>query len=467
MAATAQVFAQFNDTIEQSRAVKIFRATPRWPSASSTFAFTTKYLKPVALTAILPMFIAVVIVLGLVIHVIVRFTCRCQKTNARLRRLQTSRQATFALVPLSTALLLFIFVFTSLGLLGNATLNHSSLDSLDVFSGLVNDLSRAGFAVVNTSILLRSRLEAFNATSADVGTPILAEIVEVDLVRPTLRASQIFMLERYPNVIPLREALSSVVNNLDEVFSTVRRIVGLVYSVLFAIMLILVSAPPLLRIATAHSSSRICSVVAYLLYLFVPSIVSWVLVGVLSAVGATVADVCTSLDVYRKVLRGTVAAPKDNAFVNSGFVCPNGLTGESLKSQIDNTAKSILQSNLARSTVELLLSTPAEQIAETASWTSDQLPKYLDCDAQIRFSGQLEFVTCGKNGNSAIDGIWNLWVAFIGLAVCLSIAMFASLMGLQVMRVLDVWPSAYVRGFGNGNGPTVLTPHNQAGQGSA
>lgn len=439
MTASEQVFADYNGAVTQSRSVDFFQSTPRWPSATTTFAFNTDYLTPVALTALLPFFFAIVAVIVLLINLIIRFTCLFERRDARLKRLQGSRRGSLMLAPLSILLLLLIFVFTSLGLLGNASLNHSSLDALDVFSGLVNDLSRTGFAVVNTTIILRSRLAAFNASDADVSAPLLGDIVG-DLIRPTLKATQGFMLERYPNAVPLREVLTSIVNNIEDVFKIVRGIVGLVYSVVFTIIIILVSAPPLLRIATARSTPKVASVIAYLLFLFVPAILAWVLVGVMSAIGATVADICASLDVYRQVLRGTGSSPGDNAFVQSGFVCPDGLTAESLREQIDDTASSILQSELARSTVELLLSTPANQIAEVTTWTSSQLPRYLNCSAQIHFSGQLEYVTCSKNGNSAIDGIYTLWISFIGLAVCLTVAMFVSLLGVQVMRALDVWP---------------------------
>lgn len=445
MAANAQALMNYSEEIHQSNAVEFFRQAPRWPTAPAEFDFTLDYLTPVALTALIPIFFAVALALALVIHLTIRFTCRHSQTVARLERHHNSRRATLILIPLSAGLLMFTFVFTSLGLLGNATLNQSAKDALDVFEALVHDISRTGFAVVDTAIHLKTKLEAFSPEESLVNSttdspPALSETVG-DMVTPAFLAMKTFVLDRYPDVSKLRHALIELRTKILSVFKTIRRLVGMVYSVLLAVILILVSALPLLRIATARSVPRICSLFAYLLYLFVPSLLAWALVGILSAVGATVSDVCASLTVYRDTLRGIISVPtaSKNAFVASGFTCPEGTSGVELKRQIRDTAGSILQSELARTTVERLLSTPATDIAETANWTSDQLPRYLNCSAQVAFSGQLEFVVCGKEGRSAIDGIWNLWVAFIGLAICLSGALFASLMGLHVMRSFDVW----------------------------
>ena len=118
-----------------------------------------------------------------------------------------------------------------------------------------------------------------------------------------------------------------------------------------------------------------------------------------------------------------------NAFIDSGFICPStdDLTAESLQNQINNTAISIQQSKLAMSTVEILLNTNSNSIVEVATWTSNKLPNYLNSCAQIQFSGHLEFIACSSKANSAIDGICNLWVSFMVLASCLTIAISLSL----------------------------------------
>lgn len=454
MTAHAQAFANYSAAINHSESVQFFRATPRWPSAPSEFDFSLDYLTPVALTALIPIFFAVVLVIALIVHIAIRFTCRHRHTNDRLRRLHQSKKATLILIPMSAALLMFIFVFTSLGLLGNAMLNQSANDALNVFEALVNDLSRSGFAVVDTAIYLNEQLKAFKPNASNTNSSILSATVG-DMVTPTYIATKSFVLERYPDVSELRNALNSLREKIIYVFTVVRRIVGIVYSVMLAVILLLVSAPPLLRIATARGIPRICSLFAYLLYLMVPTLLAWALVGIMSAVGATVSDVCASLSSYRDTLRGVGAANsnrnRNNAFVASGFTCPEGISAASLQQQIEDTATSILQSDLARTTVERILSVPAEQIAEAATWTSQQVPRYLNCSAQIEFSGQLEFLVCGKDGRSSIDGVWNLWVAFIGLALCLSGAMFASLMGMHVMRAFDVWSDGVVE-IGGGGG---------------
>lgn len=451
MSANIQAFINYSQVITQSSSVSFFTNTPRWPTASTMFDFSSTYLLPVALTSLLPLIFAAVLLLALIIHLIIRFTLRNNQTNKRIQtlRMSSSKKTVHTLVPLSGILLLFIFVSTSFGLLGNATLNHSSNDTLDIFQALVNDLSRTGFTVVNTSILLRDRLSIFNATATTQSDEpaVLVDVVG-DLSVNALETSKVFMLDRYPDVKPLRKALNVLLDSVRKVFETVEDVIFIVYSVIFVIMLIIISAPPLLRIATMVNIPKIIAIFSYLLYLLVPSLLSWLLVGLLTSIGATISDICTSLHDYRSFLTSpssiTSSVQSSNAFIKSGFVCPNGLSGDSLKEQIDNTADSILQSDLARSTITLLLSVEAQLIADLARWTANELPPYLNCAAQIRLSGQLEFVACGKEGSSAIDGIWNLWLAFITLATCLSIAVFASLMGIPVMRALDIWPSAAI-----------------------
>ena len=112
------------------------------------------------------------------------------------------------------------------------------------------------------------------------------------------------------------------------------------------------------------------------------------------------------------------SSAKTNAFVSSGFVCPDGLPGDSLEEQVNSAAASIMQSDLAKSTVRVLLNTSVSDIVNVTKWTANQLPQYLNCTAQIRFAGQLEFVACSRNGLSSINGIYHLWVAFVGLSIC-------------------------------------------------
>lgn len=436
---SSQVFVNYSATINQSSIVDFFRSTPRWPSASKDFDFSFDYLTPVALTALIPVIFASCLILLLLIHLVVRFTCRKDKVDDRLHRHYKSRKATYFLVPISCVLLTSIFILTSVGLIGNISLHNSAYDGIDVFSALLYDISRAGFAVVDTAIYINQRLVAFDPSDTN-GTEVLSETVG-DLASNALNASKVFMLDRYPDVVPLRENLAILTNNILDVFDTLRRAVDIAYAVLLVIIFMLVTAPPLLRIATASAVPRFCSVVSYSLFLFVPALLAWALVGVMSSAGAVVADVCVSLHDYRDTLRGVASAGNSNAFIASGFTCPSGLSAEELRTQIDDTTSSILQSDLARSTVERLLATPARAVAEAADWTADQLPPYLDCSKQVQFAGQLEFIACGDHRHSTMVAIYALFVAFIGLALALSLSLFASLMGLRVMRALDVWPA--------------------------
>lgn len=440
MSADAQVIANYSADIPLSSAVNFFRSTPRWPSATDVFDLSFDYAVPVALTALIPIIFAFILTIAFIIHLVIRFTIRYTSTNSRLTRLSNSKRASYFLIPFSAALLVLICIFTSLGLVGNATLNHSSNDVMDVLNGLVNDISRSGFAVVDTAVLLSNRLKKFDPDNGPLPTA-LSETVG-DLLIPTLVATHTYIVERYPVVGPLRSALSTFRQNIIDVLDIIRRALDIVYLVLLVIILLLLSAPPLLHIASKNRSSRFCAISFYVIYLFVPALLAWVLVGVVSAVGAIVSDVCVSLSDYRDHLRGiSISNTTENAFISSGFVCPGGITGSELKTQIEDTAKSILQSDLAATTIERILNTSANEIAEAAKWSGKEVPRFVDCSAQVEFAGRLQLIACGRDSRSAVDGIVNMWVAFLGLSICLSIAMFASLTGINVLRALDIWPT--------------------------
>jgi len=140
-----------------------------------------------------------------------------------------------------------------------------------------------------------------------------------DMSLSALAASQKFVLDRYPDVKPLRKSLQVLVDNVKDVFHTVRNLIKIVYSVLFAIMLIIISAPPLLRIATITHSSKYISIASYLLYLLIPTLLSWLLIGILSSIGAVVSDVCRSLHDYRTFLNISTLSNINNQTKNGKY----------------------------------------------------------------------------------------------------------------------------------------------------
>lgn len=68
------------------------------------------------------------------------------------------------------------------------------------------------------------------------------------------------ILEPYPDVTELRKELKFVQDEILNIFIVIRRVVGIVDSVMLGNILIIVSAPPLLRIATAWSVALVCKI---------------------------------------------------------------------------------------------------------------------------------------------------------------------------------------------------------------
>ena len=250
-----------------------------------------------------------------------------------------------------------------------------------------------------------------------------------------------YALVNFPDPGPLRSSLASLVDSFAEVIRIVRRVVRLVYFSLLVIIILITTGPFILFTSSGTSNSRrgrACRVFAQILYLLIPALFAWVVAGVLSAAGATVADLCNTVHEYRDHLLGTNVESTDNVLIKSGFDCPEANATE-LKAQIDNTANSILESTFLRQSTRLILNMSADGLAESAQWSGGEVLQKFNCSATVEFVGRIETVACGSEGWSAIDGIFDLWLSFIVMAVLLNIALFINLFGVQVSRSLFIF----------------------------
>lgn len=303
-------------------------------------------------------------------------------------------------------------------------------------SGIVSDVSRVGYAMVDTAVYMRGQLKAFDPSTTD--SQIFASAIG-DFITPTLESMRDYAVSAYPDVVPLRSSLKSLIESITEVLDIIRKAVTIIYAVVLALLLLLSSAPLLLFTSDALPKRARCArIFTQIVYLLLPALLAWLLVGVTSVVGAVVSDVCVSIHDYRAVLMSTGNASVNNPLVNSGFVCPDAILPSDLRSQIDDTSAAILQSQLATSTVELMLNTSAKGIIDSADWSADQIIRLLDCSMQIDFSGKLEFVVCGHEGQSAMEGIFDLWIGFLGLAIVLGFSLIITLFGVQVASSMFV-----------------------------
>lgn len=444
--ASAQPDANFSAPVALSGAVSFFRSTPRWPSATDQFDFSYTYLTPVALTALIPIFVAVVFVSIFLLLLTIRYTCREQAVNARILRMHRSPAAATLQIAVSVVLSFVIFLFIAYGIVSVTAANFSFRDALDVIKGVVADVERTGFAFVDVGIYIDNKLRSFSpANIADAGT---SSTIPGQWV-PALKAVQGYITDVYPDLAPLRQALESILDDIRDVLNISRKAIGLASGVLVAICLLLLLAPVLFFILDAMplaKRSRPWRVFVHILVIVFPMLLAWAMVGVTSAIGAVVADVCVTFHDYRSVLFGQVSAADlpNNALIDSGSTCPEGIDPTRLSEQFNGTIDSVLQSDFAVQSIDLLLQTPAVRISETAAWTRDEVLRYVDCSKLIEFSGKLEFIACGAQGKTAVEAIYDLFVSFLGMALVLTVSLFVSLIGWRVAWSLLVWPREHI-----------------------
>lgn len=449
-AATAQALLDTNTSITLSFAVDVFERIPRWPSSFDTFDFSGGYIRAIVLSALIPFLSGLALSILLLTHIIIRFTCRRRTTDLRFHKLNRSKPWTISQSLVSFILFFCIFACVSLGILGNAGLNSSTQDAVSTLDGLLTDIRRTGLALVDIGILLRTRLENFDSSEAPIPRKLTDKFGNV--FANSLDALQSYARDNYPELGPLRSEVASLAENIKGVLEDVRVAVGVIYAVLLALILILTFAPLLLH--TGHwvamaQRPRPTRAVFFVLYMILVAL-AWLLVGAFSTVGIAVADVCRATHDYRTVLLGgilDVDAMRKNPLISSGFVCPNVLNPERLTKQIDDTTASILQSDLASNTVQLMLNTTAKDVAEASSWSGEEVKRYVDCSALIQFSGAMEFIVCGEEGQSTVEGVYDLWIAFLGLALLFMAGLFISLFGFNMARWFNVTETGLVKGW--------------------
>lgn len=443
--AAAHAGFAYDQPIVTSDAAKFFRSIPRWSGAPTEFDFSTEYLVPVALTALISTIIGLVVIGLLFAFLVARYTCSEREWDARSTRMARKKGSNVIQLGLSASLMFLIFTFLSLALVGTHSVSSSATDVIDSAKGMLNDMSRTGSSMVDVVVLLRKRLsEDFNV-SAILQEEVFSA-VSVDIAEPALSTLQDYTMKRIPDVSRLRSALTVLLTNIKKVVEVIEKAVSSTYAGLAVIVLLQLLGPLLLFLSASLSHyksrpSRALQILFHVLFLLVPALLSWVLLGVASAVGAVVADVCTSLHVYRNVLLGEMNATSvtGNAFVDTNLLCPSIISASGLQEQINATVDSLLQSQLVNSTVLAVLKTSSSDLADAAIWTGEEVTKFVDCSSFIATSGQIELNACGNFERSSIAGIFDLWASFLGLTLCLSVAFIASVSGIRVAGAILLW----------------------------
>lgn len=445
--ADAQLHIRFNQSIPQSSAVSFFRNIPRWPNSHNEFELSFDYLTPVALTTLIPLFVSLIIIFLFIIQLSCRYSLREPKVDDRIFRMHRSRPYTILQISVAVALIFSILLFIAVAMISVVALNFSFQDGLDMIGGVAEDLFHVSSGFVDVAQQFRDRIVNFDPNVSQ-GSGVISDSFG-DFVTPALNSLRAFVLDRYPDVTRLNEAISTRSEQVKNVLRVTLRAVNLVSAGLLAIIISLLAAPGLHFLVDAFPLNRryrFCRIMFHVMVTIFPTLLAWSFLGVTSAVGATLSDICTSLHDYRSVLldeidAGTVSS---NAFVKGDVLCPANVNPELIRSQFNSTVDAILQSSLARRSIRTVLGTSAESVARTAAWSRDKVMAYVDCSALITFSGKLEFITCGQQGKSSIQSVLDLWAAFLGVSLALTIAVLLSLWGMRIGWGLLVWPRGHI-----------------------
>lgn len=322
-------------------------------------------------------------------------------------------------------------------------LNFSFQDGLDIIGGVAEDLFHVSLGLVDIAQQFRDRIGSFNPNISQSSSP--ATQPPGNFLTPALTTLRAFILDHYPDVSPLNEAIGTRSAQVKNVLRVTLRAINLVSAGLLAIIISLLSAPALHFLVDALPLTRryrFFRILFHILVVLFPTILAWSFLGVTSAVGATLSDICVSLHDYRSVLLSELdpTTVPMNAFVKGDVLCPKDMNPTRIRAQFNSTMGALLQNQFARSVIQTVLGTSAESVARTAEWSRDKVMAYVDCSALITFSGKLEFIACGGQGKSAIQSVLDLWVAFLGISIALSIAVLLSLWGIRVGWSLLVWP---------------------------
>lgn len=445
--ADAQLHIRFNQSIPQSPAVSFFHDIPRWPNSRNEFELSFDYLNPVALTALISVFVALIFIFLFIIQLSCRYSARESKVDDRIFRMHRSRNYTILQISLAVTLTFATTLFIAVAMISIVALNFSFQDGLNMIGGVAEDLFHVSSGLVDVAQQFRDRFVNFNPNASQDSGVVSGSFG--DFLTPAFSSLRAYALEHYPDFTQLNEAISTRSAQVRNVLRVVSRAVNIVSAGLLAIIISLLAAPALHFLVDALPLTRryrFCRIMLHVLVSVFPTLLAWSFLGVTSAVGATLSDICMSLHDYRSVLLNEIdpSTVPMNAFVKGDVLCPSNIDPGRIRSQFNSTVAAILQNQFTRTTISKVLGTSAESVAMSAEWSRDKVMGYVDCSALITFSGKVEFIACGQQGKSAIQSVVDLWAAFLGISLALTIAVFLSLWGIRIGWGLLVWPREHI-----------------------
>lgn len=434
------------DPIEHSPAVAFLAALPRW-GRRVPFALTTPYIISTALSSIVTVISGIVVVLLLSVALFIRLGPRRDAVDVILNRIALKPRDYVWHIAVSVVLTFGVALFISLGFIGASVLVSSLHDTLDTIEALLVTVKATGFAVVDLFLLFVHRLKILDPSSEQLRKvlPVLPD-VDVDDLVTAFSAMRDYSIERIPDVGPLRAALSELLARIESTLKLVGTYADGVYYAMLILLLCQLFTPLLHfleEIYIAHNFALVWRIMNYLFYIGVPAFTSWILLAVSSTVGLFVSDACEIMHDYRRhILELPGAALAKNPLIESGLVCLPNSQAMGIKQRL-NEALVPLDDPLFGDTARVVLNVTSSALKRRAAWSVNSLTQLIECRTLVELSGQLEHILCGKGARSVAQGVVDVWVAFLGLALVLSLAFFAFSLGVRIAWAALVWPPAF------------------------
>lgn len=433
---------EFSHQLPSSRHVSFLRSLPRWPPRKP-FALHSDYLVPAVLSALIPIIIGLVAIVLMGCALFARLGPRRRTVDNKARAAAANPLHAWWHALLSVALSFSAGCFVAQAAIGSAVLLSALRDATDVIRALVNSVSATGFSVVDTFLAFVTRLRMLDTTSPDVISLIPTPTgTKKDVMVLAFDAMRDYSLERMPNVVPLRSALNSLLQRINQALSTVTTYADVVYYAICGLLCIQIVAP-IVHLAEealfVRGAKKRWRVLLGLAYILLPVATVWILLGVASAAGVAVGDACIVLHDYRRHLLGfTEGALPKNPLIDSGLVCIGKAQSDALVSGLQDAVQALDQPVFTR-TARVLFNETADQLFQSAKDSAESLEQIINCSTLVTLSGKLEHIVCTHH-QSAARGIVELWVAFLGLGIALTIAFFVSTLGIRVAWAYYVWP---------------------------
>lgn len=436
--------------LNHSKAVAFLGRIPRWDGDKAhTFALDMSYLLPTALSGLIPIIVGFIFTLLMFVALYVRMGPRRGSVDESLRRVGENPKKYFWHIPISVVLGFSIVSFMAQGCIGSAILLKSLLDAIDVIRSLFTVVSNTGFEVIDLFTLFVEKLTALDPYSEGVQKVLPAlpgpanKKFDPEAMAKAFLAMKEYALDRMPNIVPLKNALEVLLGRILDILEQILRYADTVYYALWTLLFMQLVGPMVHffeEYLFVKKVSRLWRSIPLVAYLLLPVMTSWILLGVSSAVGLVISDTCLVLKDYRAhILNLKNIPPANNALVKSGLVCIPQKEAQAIKQGLRDALRPLTEPVFA-DTVQIVLNVSATALNKRAEWSVQELSQLIDCKTLVDLSGSLEFIMCGEGGQSSSQGVADMWSAFFGLGITLTLAYFSSTLGVRIAWSTFVWP---------------------------